>query len=448
MGTVNVNRNVSDVFYRYKMPRLMAKVEGKGNGIKTVIVNMAEVAKALGRPPTYPTKYFGCELGAQTQFDFKNERFIVNGSHDAVKLQDLLDGFIRKFVLCPECENPETDLLVSSKRGTISQGCKACGYHGQLESNHKLITFILKNPPNLNPAVQGSSLTEGKRSKRSKRTNGETNGDGKDVSADTSEGGDSFAEGGPGDENNEDEDSTKWTADVSDEAVRARMQDLTDGAKNMTINDDLEKPEKDRMNILYDMVKSKRDAGMLDSAQTQKDIVVEAERLEIKSKTPLILAELLFDQNILNQIKKHRLLLLRFTINDKKAQKYFMGGLEQLIALHQDALMAKVPSIFKVLYDLDILPESTFIEWADKVSKKYVSKEVSQEIHNKAAPFIKWLQEAESESEEESSEDDVEIEYTDRMQTTRQPVGKPVSPGTQTKRADAEEEDDFDIDAI
>lgn len=32
--------------------------------------------------------------------------------------------------------------------------------------------------------------------------------------------------------------------DVSEEAVRARMQDLTDGAKNMTINDDLEKAKK------------------------------------------------------------------------------------------------------------------------------------------------------------------------------------------------------------
>ena len=93
---LNVNREVQDPFYRYKMPRLMAKVEGKGNGVKTVIPNMVDVARALGRPATYCTKYFGCELGAQTQFDFKNERYIVNGAHEAARLQDMLDGFIKK----------------------------------------------------------------------------------------------------------------------------------------------------------------------------------------------------------------------------------------------------------------------------------------------------------------------------------------------------------------
>lgn len=82
-----------------------------------------------------------------------------------------------RFVLCPECDNPETDLIVSIKRGTIAQGCKACGFHGPLECNHKLNTYILKNPPNINPATQGSSLTEGKRAKRSKKVNGEANGD-------------------------------------------------------------------------------------------------------------------------------------------------------------------------------------------------------------------------------------------------------------------------------
>uniref|UniRef100_A0A7N5KIX6 Eukaryotic translation initiation factor 5 n=1 Tax=Ailuropoda melanoleuca TaxID=9646 RepID=A0A7N5KIX6_AILME len=59
----------------------------------------------------------------------------------------MLDGFIKKFVLCPECENPETDLHVNPKKQTIGNSCKACGYRGMLDTNHKLCTFILKNPP-------------------------------------------------------------------------------------------------------------------------------------------------------------------------------------------------------------------------------------------------------------------------------------------------------------
>lgn len=97
-------------------------------------------------------------------------------------------------------------------------------------------TFIIKNPPNLNPATQGSSLTEGKRSKRSKKV-GE-NGDNSTVDADSS-----VTSVGDTDqiirsasivtEADEDDDTT-WSADVSEEAVRARMHDLTDGAKTMT----------------------------------------------------------------------------------------------------------------------------------------------------------------------------------------------------------------------
>ena len=44
------------------------------------------------------------------------------------------------------------------------------------------------------------------------------------------------------------------------------------------------------------------------------------------------------------------------------------------------------------------------------MSKKYVSKEVAKEIHEKAAPIIKWLKEAEEESEEsEEDEDEMEV---------------------------------------
>lgn len=90
------------------------------------------------------TKYFGCELGAQTQFDHKNERYIVNGAHDAAKLQDMLDGFIRKFVLCEMCDNPETVLKALVKKGIINATCKACGHSFMLDMRHKLTTYILR----------------------------------------------------------------------------------------------------------------------------------------------------------------------------------------------------------------------------------------------------------------------------------------------------------------
>lgn len=52
------------------------------------------------------------------------------------------------------------------------------------------------------------------------------------------------------------------------------------------------------------------------------------------------------------------------------------------------------------------------------MSKKYVSKELAKEIHAKAAPFVKWLKEAEEESEgseeEEEEEEDENVEVRDK----------------------------------
>jgi translation initiation factor 5 len=100
----------------------------------------------------------------------------------------------------------------------------------------------------------------------------------------------------------QDEDDGNWAVEVSEEAVRARLQELTDGAKGMTISDDLEKTEKERMDLLYEFIKKKRDACQLMDTNAHKELVTEAERLEIKSKAPLVLAELLFDQNIHTQV--------------------------------------------------------------------------------------------------------------------------------------------------
>eukprot|EP00201_Polytomella_parva_P017835 CAMPEP_0175059472 /NCGR_PEP_ID=MMETSP0052_2-20121109/12451_1 /TAXON_ID=51329 ORGANISM="Polytomella parva, Strain SAG 63-3" /NCGR_SAMPLE_ID=MMETSP0052_2 /ASSEMBLY_ACC=CAM_ASM_000194 /LENGTH=295 /DNA_ID=CAMNT_0016325025 /DNA_START=95 /DNA_END=982 /DNA_ORIENTATION=+ len=127
------------------MPKLVAKIEGRGNGIKTNIVNNVDIAKALERPPEYVLKFFGCELGAQTNFDAKSGVSIVNGSHDPKKLSELLEGFIKKYVCCYNCNNPETQIKI--KKEDIFLKCKACGFVSTVDMRHKLNTFIIKNPP-------------------------------------------------------------------------------------------------------------------------------------------------------------------------------------------------------------------------------------------------------------------------------------------------------------
>jgi translation initiation factor 5 len=439
MGTVNVNREVTDQFYRYKMPKIIAKVEGKGNGIKTVIVNMPEVAKALGRPPTYPTKYFGCELGAQTQFDAKNDRFIVNGSHDAGKLQDLLDGFIKRFVLCPECDNPETQLAVKAKQGTIGQRCIACGHGDMIDMRHKLTTFILKNPPDNEPSMTAATPQK-KGGKKGKK--GETNGD---VSPEVGNGEKQLKRNTSQTVEADDEDDVDWGEDVSEAAVQARrLQELSGAVASIVVTDDLEKTPTERVNIFYNYVKAKKVEGKVTGIDNEKAIVGEAERLDIKDKCVVVLVELLLDTNILTQIKTYRNLFLRFTHENPKSQKSLLGGLEQLIGNeYKDTLLPKSAHIFKAVYDADLVEEEVLIEWGNKgPSKKHVKKEVSKEIHEKAEPFIKWLKEAEEEDDSSEEEEDVEVVYS---HTEKVGIEKPK---VEENGKDEDEDDDFDIDDI
>ncbi|KAK7103689.1 eukaryotic translation initiation factor 5-like [Littorina saxatilis] len=434
---VNIDRSNMDQFYRYKMPRLLAKVEGKGNGIKTVIVNMTEIAKALSRPPTYPTKYFGCELGAQTQFDAKNDRYIVNGSHDADKLQNLLDGFIKKFVLCEECSNPETNLIVSIKKGMISMRCIACGHSSNVDMRHKLTTFIIKNPPDQD--LQATTPSKGKKSKKDKDKDGdrhspEANAQ-QQMAAQRASGGTIDV---PPEQNKADDDD--WGEDFSEEAVKQRMEELSGAAKGLALTDDLEKTDKDRMDILYTLIKSKRDNKEL--SKGMKDVVADAERLEVKEKVPLILVELLLTDKVLTQIKDHRVLFLSFCKENPKAQKYLLGGLEMLIGKEYSAsLMPRVPHILKAFYDMDILDEEVILEWAKKISKKYVTKEIAQQMREKAKPFIDWLEQASEEEEDDDDEEEGEVVYSTSGQVGEQPIETPQQNGN-------DDDDDINIDDI
>jgi len=132
---------VDDPEYRYKMPAVFGKIEGSGNGIKTAIPNITNVAFSLHRDPGEVNKFFGCELGAQTTYNEETDRAIVNGAHTDDTLQKLIHRYVEGFVICPTCGLPETKYSIKS--GCIWHRCAACGAKEMIDMNHKLTNYIL-----------------------------------------------------------------------------------------------------------------------------------------------------------------------------------------------------------------------------------------------------------------------------------------------------------------
>merc|ERR1719412_3476136 len=155
--------------------------------------------------------------------------------------------------------------------------------------------------------------------------------------------------------------------------------------------------EKEKMDIFHKYVKSKKEGGKLTQTD-EKEILTEAERLEIVNKSTIVLCEVILDgDKVVAQINENKRLFLRFTHTNQKAQKYLIGGIECLIGARETLLLPKATAIFKAFYDHDIIDEEVILEWGKKVSKKYVGKELAEKIHEKLKPFLIWLKEAEEE---------------------------------------------------
>ena len=79
-----------------------------------------------------------------------------------------------------------------------------------------------------------------------------------------------------------------------------------------------------------------------------------------------------------------------------------------------------------------------------------MSKELAQKIHDKAAPFIRWLQEAEEETSESDLDDPI-IVYDERVKSSvlKEIYVQPATNDVNEKvKKDNSDGDDIDIDAI
>lgn len=81
----------------------------------------------------------------------------------------------------------------------------------------------------------------------------------------------------------------------------------------------------------------------------------------------LVLAELLLnDDNLATRIDTYSKLLKHFSLDNAKAQKYLLYGLEPIFVA-RPALAAKIASILHKLYENDVVEEEAFFAWFEKV---------------------------------------------------------------------------------
>lgn len=399
MVNVNVRRDVDDKFYRYKMPLLETKVEGRGNGIKTVIPNMVDIGRALSRPPSYPTKFFGYELGAQTQFDEKNERYIINGKHEADRLREVLDVFIDKFVLCGECKNPETDLAVKGKEGIIRRNCKACGAVTTVDMRHKLTNFIITHPPpKRKKGVRGAGQEAGQ------HVGGDEDEDGAPAAGSDDEMTKQIASDAKALPAVNGETASKgWTTDMSEAAVKARTEALAGGmATSLVLGDDEEGDDADSPYGQYGTwLREHRGAPAPEVYKQAQEFGIVS-----KHKTLQVLMENLFTANAVKELEQYEPVIAKMCTSEKH-QKSLLGGLERLAGVEQPSLVPLgVPKLLMMLYQLDVLDDEFVKNWGSHVSKKYVDKDVSKKVRRSAAPFLQWLEEADDDSSDGDSDDE------------------------------------------
>ncbi|MFH1211295.1 MAG: translation initiation factor IF-2 subunit beta [Candidatus Woesearchaeota archaeon] len=109
----------SEATERFTIPNVKGHVEGN----KTIISNFFQIAKLLRRSEEHFLKFILKELA--TPGEFKGKLLVLGTIVPASKINDKIQYYAEKFVVCKECGKPETKL---TKEGSIYFiNCQACG---------------------------------------------------------------------------------------------------------------------------------------------------------------------------------------------------------------------------------------------------------------------------------------------------------------------------------
>lgn len=347
---VNIPRSNTDKFYRYKMPVIQTKIEGKGNGIRTVVPNMGKVMKALDRPLEYGAKFIGMELGTKTKVDDKQNNCVFAGKHSEEELSKCLDKFIDMYVLCVKCKNPET--IFEVKKGCIVSKCKACGKIFKVDSSHKLSNYIIKSDTNKKPVEERKVSPKKSKIK---------------------------------DDDNDNED---WSIDTSAEAVAMRKQKLLNGDDGGT--DDCE--SKSIAFPMENLVKYIKTCPEEDEFVDEMLKLMHSQAWSESVLIKYIFATLFSDGNIREDFHK-KIVYLEYFSNSTKDMAVILMCIEKFMEEHGE-YVGQMVHILNGFYEAYVLNEDAIFKWYDGKSKS-VSEELGRDLRESSKSFVEWLENAE-----------------------------------------------------
>lgn len=113
-------RNIGDTddpFYRYQRPETMIHTNTKKR--TTTILNIVSICSSINRDIDSLKRYLN--RYHKTQIKKDGEQLILKGCIPNHVIEESIDTYIQRFVLCKNCGNPETEM----KDNKLS--CLACG---------------------------------------------------------------------------------------------------------------------------------------------------------------------------------------------------------------------------------------------------------------------------------------------------------------------------------
>lgn len=194
----------------------------------------------------------------------------------------------------------------------------------------------------------------------------------------------------------------EWHIDTSEEAIRARAQQLPDDLKRALVVEDDEDGEGGSAYDVFgkwiiDTAAEKGGVEKLDNVE----IFLKAKELGIESKhrTLTVIPQTLFTEKIVKQIEG-RAPMLKKMITSEKHEKAFLGGIERFVGNDKPELIPQISAILLQVYQNDLCGEEVLKPWCAKASKKYVDIKVSKSVRKSAEQFKDWLDNAESDEED------------------------------------------------